>query len=192
MLLLLYCCWCIWERERYRKSECLSSTKVSTQTTQRSILWRPGPAPPWPAGHRAASEVTVEFWAVFLAAETVLNGKEETPVGQAPSPPPGLLGSRTTSSLAPLDIDVCTLSCLSWCFLSLQDSLKRKSVIRYLINLHLSACTYCCEIIHSSATESQGSKCGKLNSLLKYIKFLSNVFKEIVKTKTYKQESKSE
>lgn len=68
----------------------------------------------WSASRGAASRVRVEIRALFLAAEAVLTGREETPIGQVPTlTPQGLLGSRTTSSLAPLDINDCTFS--AWC-----------------------------------------------------------------------------
>lgn len=60
------------------------------------------------------------------------------------------------------------------------------------IDLDLSSYIYSCEIIHSSTTESQQNKCMKSNSLLKYITFLSNISKEVVKKHKHTQVKKKE
>lgn len=140
----------------YRKS----ATLRSTQTTQTWILWRPGPQAAltdWSASRRAASGVRVEVGAVLLAAEAVLTGREETPIGQAPTlTPQGLSGSRTTSSLAPSDIDECTSS--AWCawahvdlclchwlkrvdFKRITSNKKKDLLIRHHFNIINAICT---------------------------------------------------
>ncbi|KAK2890401.1 hypothetical protein Q8A73_018701 [Channa argus] len=85
---------------------------VSTETTQARFLWRLDRRPLSMAARPTADQrkgVRVEAGARFLAAEAVLTGMEETPIGQTPTlTPQGLSGSRTTSSLAPLDINECT------------------------------------------------------------------------------------
>lgn len=76
--------------------------------------------------------VKVEADGVFSAAEAALTGKEESPAGWAPTlTPQGLSGSRTISSLAPLDINECTTVCLAMCaFLS-----KRMKATQNMITL---------------------------------------------------------
>lgn len=79
--------------------------------------------------------VKVEADGGFSAAAAALTGKEESPGGRAPAlTPQGLSGSRTISSLAPLDINECTTVCLATCaFLSkrMKATQNMKTLIKW-------------------------------------------------------------